>query len=203
MKSTTFETREEWEVARQGKITGSKAGKIFSKKGDEYIKGYWDVLAEKISFPKGEYEDPRSRGTRLEEEAVQRFMVETGKDVEAGHILWEREDNSDIALSPDGVIATENAAVEVKCLDSAKHIQAYLDQEIPEEYIEQKNQYFVTNDALERLYFVFFDPRLMYKDFFYIIVDRDEVINTVAIAMLQRERMALMQMEKDIERLKI
>jgi hypothetical protein len=111
------------------------------------------------------------RGTRLEKEALARFEQETGKKVDGGLILWEREENPAIAVSPDGVVIAkakkdENTeACEAKCLSSARHIEAFLTQKVPDEYYFQCMQYFIVNDKLAKLNFICFDPRFaMFKD---------------------------------------
>jgi hypothetical protein len=56
-------------------------------------------------------------------------------------------------------------AIEVKCLSSARHIEAFLTQKVPDEYYFQCMQYFIVNDKLRKLHFVCFDPRFaMFKD---------------------------------------
>lgn len=57
---------------------------------------------------------------------------------------------------------------------SASHIEAFVTKEIPSEYEHQVLQYFVVNEDLEKLYFVFYDPR-MPKDFFWIERTRAEL----------------------------
>lgn len=172
MKTLKFDNRDDWMAARIGKITGSRLKNIIVKKGNGEKIGYYELIAERLALP-GDGENPMERGTRLEDEAVERFIKETGKKVDTSLIIWTREDNEDIALSPDGSIEEENAAVEVKCLASARHIEAFLKNEVPDEYEMQVVQYFIVNEKLEKLYFVFYDPRLSVKDFFYITVTRD------------------------------
>ena len=110
------------------------------------------------------------RGKRLEDEAIERFAKETGKKVNTDLVLWYRDDDENIAVSPDGYIG-KTEAVECKCLSSARHIEAWLTQEIPDEYEYQVLQYFIVNDSLKTLHFVFYDPR-MPKDFFYFTIHR-------------------------------
>lgn len=115
------------------------------------------------------------RGTRLEDEALERFSKETEKELDASLIMWTRDDNENIALSPDGVVVGEPEAVECKCLSSARHIEAFITKKIPAEYEEQALQYFIVNEKLEMLYFVFYDPRFPKGlDFFYIEILRAE-----------------------------
>jgi hypothetical protein len=44
------------------------------------------------------------RGKRLEDEAIERFAKETGKKVNTDLVLWMRDDDENIAVSPDGSI---------------------------------------------------------------------------------------------------
>jgi predicted phage-related endonuclease len=128
------------------------------------------------------------RGKRLEDEAIERFVKETGKKVNTDLVLWMRDDDENIAISPDGAIG-KTAAVECKCLSSARHIEAWLTKAIPDEYEYQVLQYFIVNDSLKTLYFVFYDPR-MPKDFFYFEVKRKDVQERVD-AYIELERNVL------------
>jgi putative phage-type endonuclease len=172
MKTLNFDSREEWLNFRLGKISGSRLKDIIVKRGTGKKKGYYELIAERIAVPADD-ENPMDRGTRLEEEALARFEQETKKKVDTSLIVWQSEESENIILSPDGVIS-EYEAVEVKCLSSASHIEAWLTQEIPSEYQDQALQYFVVNPSLETLYFTFYDPRIPAKDFFVIEVGRDK-----------------------------
>ena len=192
MKSQTYETEEAWLEARRGKITGTVLGKLFSKRDKKPLTGYYELIAERIALPPSD-ENVMDRGHRLEDDAIARFAKETGKIVETGHILWMREDNESIAVSPDGVIG-ETEACEVKCLKSAHHIEAWLTKEIPSEYEAQILQYFIVNEKLQALYFIFYDPR-MPKDFFYFTRTREDVQGQVE-AYLELEQQALTEIAK-------
>lgn len=173
MKTLTFETREEWMEARRGKITGSRLKDIIVKRGTGYKKGFYELIAERLAVAPDE-ENPMDRGTRLEEEAVARFVKETGRKVDDSLVIWAREDNESIAISPDGVIG-KTEAVEAKCLSSAEHIKAWLTKQVPDDYEFQKLQYFIVNDALRKLNFVFYDPRIPSKDYFVLEIKREDV----------------------------
>ncbi len=173
MKTQKFEDREEWMLARRGKITGSRLKDIVVKKGNGKKLGFYELIAERLSTePDGE--NPMDRGTRLEDEAISEFTKETGKKVNTDLVLWSREDNESIAISPDGYIG-KTEAIEAKCLGSARHIEALLTKEVPDEYEMQTLQYFIVNDSLKTLYVAFYDPRLMVKKFFYLTVKRADV----------------------------
>lgn len=173
MKTLNFDTKEEWLEARYGKITGSRLKDIVVKRGTGKKIGFYELIAERIAVNASD-ENPMERGTRLESEAIERFCKETGKEVDTSLVMWLRDDNESIAISPDGFIG-EKEAVECKCLSSARHIEAFLTQEIPEEYQMQKLQYFIVNDKLETLHWVFYDPRILCKDYFVIEIHRKDV----------------------------
>jgi len=172
-----FDTQEEWLEARKGKITGSRLNDIVVKRGTGKKIGFYELIAEKLALP-ATGENPMDRGHRLEEEAIEIFEKETKKEVDKSLVLWQREDNENIAISPDGFIG-ESEAVEVKCLSSARHIEALITNELPGEYEFQALQYFIVNPKLEILYFCFYDPRLSIKQFFYLTLKRENLIEDI------------------------
>src|SRR5579864_8766734 len=104
MKVLTFNDRVWWMAAREGKITGSRLKNIVVKRGTGKKVGFYELIAEKLGIPSEEVETPMERGNRLEQEAIKRFEQETGKTVDGSLILWSRDDNDNIAISPDGVV---------------------------------------------------------------------------------------------------
>lgn len=187
MKTLTYEDRESWLAGRLGKITGSRLKDIVVKRGTGQKIGYYELIAERLALPP-DGENPMDRGTRLEEEAIARFVEETKKKVDTSLVIWTRDDNESIAVSPDGIIG-KTEAVEAKCLGSASHIKAYLTQAVPDEHEYQVRQYFIVNDKLQTLYMVFYDPRLSVKEFFYLTIKRKD---------LQEEIDQLLEYEKNI-----
>lgn len=166
---------EEWLAWRRGKITGSRANDIIVKRGTGRKLGFYEVIAERVAIADdGEYADELERGHALEERALDAFEELTGKKVKRNNGVWVSNENPNLALSPDGEVG-KTEAVEVKCLSSARHLQAYFEQEIPSEYDAQVTQYFIVNEKLKALYFVFFDPRIPSKPCHYIIVDRKDI----------------------------
>lgn len=180
MQQLKFSDRDAWMLARRGRVTGSRLKDLVVKRGTGKKKAFYELIAERIAVePDGEA--PMDRGNRLEDIAIARFTQETGKEVDTTLVLWTREDNENIAVSPDGVVIgapdeiPPKEATEVKCLSSASHIEAYLTQEIPSEYKDQTKQYFVVNEKLETLYVIFYDPRMTVKDYFVIEVHREDI----------------------------
>ena len=164
----------EWMEWRKGKITGSRLKDIIVKRGNQRKLGFYEVLAERLTVPhENDNDDVMERGHTLEQKAVDEFTEVTGYKVKTDCGVWVSDTNEHIALSPDGEI-DEAHAVEVKCLSSARHLQAYFEQEIPSDYEAQVCQYFIVNEKLEQLYFVFYDPRIPAKPLHYIIVNRED-----------------------------
>ena len=171
MKVTKYESEEAWLEARLGKITGTRLKDLISKGNSRKI-GFYEIIAERIAIPAND-ENVMDRGHRLEDIALQEFAKKTKKKVKNDLVIWHRDDDENIAISPDGSIG-KTEAVEVKCLSSARHIEAYITKKIPDEYWYQALQYFIVNDKLKKLYFLFYDPR-MPIDLFWIEVIRKEV----------------------------
>lgn len=186
MKIKTFDNEEAWLEARRGKITGTRLKDLVSKRDIKPKIGFYELIAERVAIPASE-EGAMDRGKRLEDYAIERFTKETGKKVNNDLVIWHRDENENIAVSPDGSIG-KTEAIECKCLSSARHLEAWLTKEIPSEFEYQKLQYFIVNDKLKKLYFCFYDPR-MPKDFFYIEVNRKQV---------QEEVKEYLQLEKEV-----
>ena len=165
---------QEWLDFRRGKITGSRLADIIVKRGTGRKLGFYEVLAERVAVETGvDHESPLERGHDLEAEAIALFTEITGVKVKTDCGMWISDESDYIAISPDGEIS-KTEAVEVKCLSSAKHLQAYFEQQIPSEYEAQVMQYFIVNDSLKKLYFVFYDPRIPQKPLHYIEIERSE-----------------------------
>lgn len=194
-----FDTNEEWLEARRGKITGSRLNDIYSPRGAVKM-GFYELIAEKLALaPDGE--NVMERGHRLEEEAVMKLEEELGIELNKSLVMWEREDNSSIAISPDAFTDDLSIACEVKCLGSAKHIKAYIEKQIEEvEYRLQAIQYFVVNDKLEKLYFCFYDPRLCVKQFFYLTFERKDIQEDIN-KYLEFQRKQLEEVDKIVKEL--
>ena len=191
MKTITFETNEEWLEYRNGKSMGSSLKDLVVKRGTGEKIRFYEIIAERIAQP-SDGEDVIERGHRLEPEAIQLFSEKIGKEVDTSLVIWEREDNTSIAISPDGFMEGGKEAVEVKCLSSARHIEAYLTMTVPDEYEYQVLQYFIVNDNLETLYFVMYDPRMPEKlQLHYFIITREQLADQITMyTEYQKEKLA-------------
>lgn len=181
---------DEWLEWRKGKITGSRLKNLIVKRGTGKKIGFYELLAERLSTDTSAVDDPMQRGHDLEVEAIKEFEEITGMKVETDCGVWVSDESEYIAISPDGIINDEEA-VEVKCLASARHLQALIEQKIPDDYEEQSIQYFVVNEKLKALHFVFYDPRIACKPLHYITINRVDVEDTIqAYAAYQRATLA-------------
>ena len=188
-----FLSEEDWMESRRGKITGTRLKDIINKRGGEKKIGFYEILAERIAIPANE-EGAMDRGKRLEDIAVEKFAEATKKKVNNELVLWMRDDNENIAISPDATVG-KDSALEVKCLASARHLEAYLTNRIPNDYEYQVLQYFICNDKLKKLYFVFYDPRLPKIDLFWIEVKRSEKEEEIK-EYLELERETLKELDR-------
>lgn len=164
---------DEWKLLRKGKVTGTDLKRIVGTPTTRES-CFYDILAERLAVGADLEESAMDRGNRLEIEAIEAFEKETGKLVEVVG-LTESTSNSFIASSPDGLIKNKGKyteAVEIKCLSDGNHVKGWLKNEIPKEYYPQSIQYFVVNPDLEKLYFVFYNPRITVKSLHIIELDR-------------------------------
>lgn len=176
---------------------------------------FYQLIADKIALDtKDQYdengeiiqnsESMMDRGHRLEDVAADIFQERTGKNVvKAGFCL--REDNAGIGNSPDRLIDNNGKyteALEIKCIKTAKHLQALIEQRIPEEYYSQAIQYFVVNDDLQKLYFAFYDPRIPYDcKFHWIEIVRDDKVQRMVTRYIKYETVLLDEVNKWVEKL--
>lgn len=161
-----------------------------------------EILAERLSIDDQMDESPLERGLRLEDQAIAEFEAKTGKIVEKIGFI-EKDDNEFTALSPDGLIQVDGLykeAIEIKCLSSAKHIQAWIKNEIPEDYYPQAIQYFIVNDDLEKLHFILYDPRVMIMPMHIITLNREDIKDDIADYQQKQEEF-IAELEQTIEKI--
>lgn len=159
-------------------------------------KRYYEIIAERVARPitpndyaeelNGESFSMMARGHILEPVAVAKFCEITGKGVDAGSVVWESEDSPFIYISPDATITDEDGkvreAVEVKCLDNAKTIEAYLTGKYPKEYEPQIIKYFVVNEDLEKLHFTLYSDTIPGLEIQIFEIKREDVAERIAEA---------------------
>lgn len=162
----------EWLSFREGRITGTKLGKLFAKSRDESeiyntdkpLLGFYQLMAERLATGTGDDDDlgsTRERGHDLEPEAVARAEVELGLKLNHGKV-WQGGEDWHIA-SPDAWTDDKKTAVEIKCLSSARHLQALAENIAPKEYFAECLNYFIVNSELNTLYLFLYDNRFEFE----------------------------------------
>lgn len=161
----------EWMSFREGKRTGTTIGKIFAKSrktGEMYdtekpLITFYQKIAERLAEGTGDddgLESSRERGKDLEEEAISEAEQKLGLKLIRGNV-WQDADDPNHIESPDAYTKDLKTAVEVKCLSSARHIQAICENTPPQEYMAEYLNYFLVNSKLETLYIFLYDPRFI------------------------------------------
>ncbi|MDA3940487.1 MAG: YqaJ viral recombinase family protein [Spirochaetia bacterium] len=153
-----------WWEARNGKVTASPILGICKGVKGKYLASRKNYMAEKIieiltgSRPEGFTSSSMQWGTDTEPMARAVYEAETGNIVkEVGFINHPTIDR--LGASPDGVIELGNKNLEIKCPNTATHIEFVLNPVIKREYIYQMNCQMMCTGA-EVCHFVSYDPRL-------------------------------------------
>ena len=171
---------DEWFQKRKGKITGTVLKDIMGtpyKRSEAIYEMIGDILAEGVE---DQSENAMARGNRLEGEARAMFGFYQSKSVKETGIA-EKDDNRQIASSPDGLIG-ENEALEIKCMGRKNHVKFWLTNKVPDEYEWQVIQYFIVNPKLEKLYFVGYHPEITIHPMHILEVKRDSIQTKILTA---------------------
>lgn len=195
-----FDNEEEWLVARNGKITGTRLKDIIVLRGTNEKKAFYELIAERLAINRPDGEDKMTRGHILEPEAVELCEKEIKKTFNKDLVIWQREDNESIAMSPDAFTEDLKEAIEVKCLNSADHIKAVILGVYPEDYEYQIYQYFIVNDKLKTLHFVMYDPSLSVHQYIRFEIKRKDIQEKID-QLLEYEQKKLREINEIITKL--
>jgi len=193
---------EEWFAARCGKVTASRVADIIAKtktgpsaSRENYLA---QLVCERMTGKPAESYSNAAMQWGVEQEVYARSAYELSKDVlveEVGFVSHPTIENA--GASPDGLVG-EFGLVEIKCPNTATHIQTLLDQKIPEKYIIQM-QWQMACTKREWCDFVSFDPRM--GDGLQLFIRRVEY-HPMYVAELEKEVIYfLMDVEDKINRL--
>lgn len=174
MKIKTYNSREEWLSARAGKVTGSKLKDVLTKKGNTVKVGVYQLVADKLGIPDGSV-DGRDRGQELEAEAINALIDETGIAFKTDLVMFESDDNPNMAYSPDGYTEDFEITAEAKCLSSAHHIQVIVENKILNDHFDQMIQSFIVNEKQRVHYYASYDPRVTARPLHIIQTHRKDV----------------------------
>lgn len=175
-----------WREERRAKITGSTSKGIvpLSRGADRTPAGFWQLVGEMLTIMPDD-DTPMNRGHRLEKDAIEKLADKTGLEFDKGKVIWESDEDSAKAVSPDAAEPGDNPtyAAEVKNLNEGKHFKYLYKQKsfignpidlVPNEqyasYKEQVIQYFVVNDNLKTLYFALHHPDAIYEEHELVII---------------------------------
>ena len=161
----------EWLSFREGKRTGTSVGKMLAKSRktgelydtDKPLVTLYQKVAERLAEGTGDddgLESNRERGKELEQEAIDCAEEKLKLKLLRGGV-WQSDDDENHIESPDAYTKDLKIAVEIKCLSSARHIQAIVENRPPQEYVAEYFNYFLVNDKLEKLYVFLYDPRFL------------------------------------------
>ena len=178
---------EEWFAARLGKVTASKVADVIAKTKSGYSASRANYMAElvceRLTGVKGDtYQNAAMAwGTTTEPMARAAYESRTGELVEeTGFVLHATILNS--GCSPDGLIG-DDGLIEIKCPNTATHIDTLLTKEAPSKYMPQM-QWQMACTGRKWCDFVSYDPRMPeHMQFFCIRVMRDPAV----IVELERE----------------
>jgi len=193
---------DEWFAARIGKVTASRVADVVAKTKSGYSASRANYMAELIverltgERPSSFTNAAMQWGTDKEPDARAAYCFMRDADVsEIGFV-----DHPRIAMtgaSPDGLIGLDGL-VEIKCPNTATHIETVLGQAVPSKYITQMHWQMA---CTERAWcdFVSYDPRLPEHLSLYVgRVERDDAL----VAELEREVEAfLAELDAKVDRL--
>jgi len=142
----------------------------------------WHIAASKLldaDLTDAENITTADRGNRLESEALDLYEKKHGSKIKRGLVLGSQFKY--FMLSPDGVSADGQTAVEVKCLGWGKQLKAFITKKIPDDFTGQAVSYFIALPKLQNLTFAFYDPRFYDKklQYFEIEVARSELADKI------------------------
>lgn len=154
---------DEWFAARLGKVTGSRVSDVMSKTKSGYSATRANYMAqlicERLTGVKAESFTSAAMEWGVEQEpfAVAAYEAQAGVFVESVGFI----EHPTIALagaSPDGLVSADGL-VEIKCPNSATHIDTLLNGDVDGKYIKQM-QWQMACTGRQWCDFVSFDPRL-------------------------------------------
>ena len=153
----------EWFEARCGKVTASRVADVVAKTKSGYSASRDNYMAqlvcERMTGKPAESFTNAAMQWGTEQEPFARAAYESHADVlveQVGLILHPKIEGS--GASPDGLVGLFGL-VEIKCPNTATHIQTLLDQKVPEKYNIQM-QWQMACTQRQWCDFVSFDPRM-------------------------------------------
>jgi putative phage-type endonuclease len=194
---------EEWFEARMGCVTASRTADVMAKTKSGYAASRANYMAELIcerltGERQGGFSSAAMQwGTETEPQARMAYEIITGATVvETGFVLHPKI--AGFGASPDGLIG-DDGLIEIKCPNTATHIDTLLADKVPTKYIIQMHvQMLCTGRAW--CDFVSFDPRLPID--LHMFIKRVERDDKLAEEIVTEVQSFLADMEAKIAKLK-
>jgi putative phage-type endonuclease len=157
---------EAWFAQRAGKVTASRIADVMAKTKSGYgaarANYMAELLVERLTGAKAErFQSAEMRwGIETETQARDAYSFFTGAEVSPAS-FWEHPSIPMTGASPDGFAfdATGNGLVEIKCPNTATHIETLLTERVPERY-ELQMLWQMACTGMQWCDFVSFDPRM-------------------------------------------
>jgi putative phage-type endonuclease len=193
---------EEWFATRCGKVTASRVADIIAKTKSGYSTSRENYLAqlvcERMTGKPAESYSNAAMQWGTDQEPFARAAYEAAKDVlveEIGFAIHPIITSA--GASPDGLVGLFGL-VEIKCPNTATHIQTLLNQKVPEKYNDQM-QWQMACTGRQWCDFVSFDPRM--EEGLQLFIKRVEY-HSLYVAELEKEVINfLMDVEDKIQKL--
>jgi len=157
---------EEWFAARLGKVTASRVADVIAKTKTGYSASRENYMAqlvvERLTNTQAESYTNAAMVWGTDQEPFARAAYEVQQNVlvdETG--LVDHPTIEMAGASPDGLVG-EDGLVEIKCPNTATHIDTLLTQTVPAKYITQM-QFQMACTGRQWCDFVSFDPRMPQK----------------------------------------
>ena len=170
---------EEWFTIRIGKVTASRVADVIAKTKTGYSASRDNYMAqlvcERLTGQKGESFTNAAMQHGTETEPLARAAYEALKDVLVDEVGFVPHPTIEMAgASPDGLVG-DDGLIEIKCPNTATHIETLLSQSVPGKYNTQM-QFQMACTGRKWCDFVSFDNRLPEElQLFVMRVPRDEV----------------------------
>lgn len=153
----------EWFAARLGKVTASRVADVIAKTKTGYSTSRENYMAqlvcERMTNTQGESYSNAAMQWGTDQEPLARAAYEAAKDVlvdEVGFIVHPTIIAA--GASPDGLVGDEGL-IEIKCPNTATHIDTLLTDKVPSKYNTQM-QWQMACTGRKWCDFVSFDPRM-------------------------------------------
>jgi putative phage-type endonuclease len=153
----------EWFTARLGKVTASRVADVIAKTKTGYSTSRENYMAqlvcERMTGTQGESYNNAAMQWGTDQEPLARAAYEAAKDVlvdEVGFVVHPTISNA--GASPDGLVS-DDGLIEIKCPNTATHIDTLLSDKVPSKYNTQM-QWQLVCTGRKWCDFVSFDPRM-------------------------------------------